>query len=268
MRKVFTTFKSLASLGLTASLALAFGGSCGSTPTPETMMPVEDTTPAPTINNPPMAFDHDGTLSPVGNAFADGQEVAPAQAQYMHACGKITFPTLARILKGRGYTIPATTPAAPTTGSCPTTITGAGDPDNGAYFCTVGDLYNSGNLILGIANLPARAPEDSWNSTGGIVRLQDILIAAAEATITTTNPDGSFTAGDCAGTKLFNGNTCQADGFACYMGVPLTPAQLNLCNQMLTDSGFSGGTLAGDTKALVTKRLTLASISSSIYLCD
>lgn len=251
MRKGFTYLKSLASLGLFTSLGLLGVVSCGGNDAPpdNTMMmttPPDGTIPAPT-DQPAMAFNHDGTLAPVGDIFADGQQIPVSQSQYMHACGKLSYATLGRILSKRGV---------------PTTVGTQCTDATGSFDCTAGSLYTNGNLVLGVANYPARSPEDSRNSTGGIVRLQDILIGAAEALVVpNTNPDGAFTGGDCAGAKLFNGTTCNADGFACLVGVPLTTAQLNLCNQMVTDS-------TGPSDPIIAKRLTLSAIAASIYLCD
>lgn len=251
MRNVWTSFKSLASLGLGASLGLVVMGvgSCGDNKPVEEMPPViEDPTPTVVPMNPEMAFDHDGTLAGVGDVFADGQQVPVEKSQRMHACGKITYPTLSRILSRRGVTVTAGTQCTDA---------------NGSFDCTAGSLYVSGNLVLGTANYPARVSESDRNSTGGIVRLQDILIAAAEALITGANPTGSFTSGDCMGASLFNAGTpatCNADGFACFVGVPLTQGQLTLCNQMLADPTNTDPTIA--------KRLTLSALASSIYLCD
>lgn len=252
MRKVWTSFKSLASLGLGASLGLlTMGvGSCGdSTTPPEQMMMMETPPPEVVPMNPEMAFDHDGILGSVGDVFADGQQVPVEKSQRMHSCGKVTYPTLGRILSTRGVSITA----------------GAQCPDAaGAFDCTAGSLFVNGNLVLGIANFPARVPESDRNSTGGIVKMQDIMIAAAEALVTTGNANGAFAVGTvCEGSALYNAGTpatCNADGFACFVGVPLTQGQLTLCNQMVADPT--------NTDPIVAKRLTLAALASSIYLCD
>lgn len=252
MRNVWTSFKSLASLGLGASLGLVVMGasSCGDkAPVEEPPPVIEEMPPTVVPMNPEMAFDHDGVLNPVGDVFSDGQQVPVEKSQRMHACGKITYPTLSRILSRRGVTVTA----------------GAQCTDaNGSFDCTSGSLYVSGNLVLGTANYPARVSESDRNSTGGIVRMQDILIAAAEMLVTSTNPTGTFAAGtDCAGASLFNTGTpatCNPDGIACYVGVPLTQGQLTLCNQMLADPT--------NTDPLIAKRLTLSALASSIFLCD
>lgn len=251
MRKVFTYFKSLAGLGLVTSLGLLGAVSCSN----ETLPPDDNTptmtppTEVMTAPQPTLAFEHDGTLTPVGNVFADGTTLPDSQSQRLHYCGKIHFQNLGTILSRRGVNI-----AKSGTQAC--------SPTN-AFDCTAGNLYTNGNLILGQANYPARSSETDRSTTGGIVRMQDILIGAAEELITTGNPNGTFGAAtDCAGAKLFNDTpvACNPDGFACFVGVPLTAAQLQLCSQMVNDSQ--------NTDPLVAKRLTLAAVAATIYLCD
>jgi hypothetical protein len=253
MRNRWTSFKSLASLGLGASLGLATMGlgSCGSTTPPEEMMMMEMPPPDVVQVNPAMAFDHDGLLGASTDPFADGLQVPVEKSQRMHACGKLSYATMGRILTRRGVTMTAGA-------QCP-------DATNGPFDCTAGSLFVSGNLVLGIANYPARVSESDRNSTGGIVRMQDIMIGASEQLITTGNANGAFpaTGTDCTGLSLFNAGTpatCNADGFACFVGLPLTQSQLTLCNQMVADPT--------NTDPIVAKRLTLSALATSIYLCD
>ena len=237
-------------VGLISVVGLFGAISCSSVPNQAgDMMAPDMQSPAPDMQwpQPPVAIHHDGTLGPVGGTLANGPPLPASQSQYVHACGKIPYATLGRILKSRGIT---TTAGA----QCPNAL--------GNYDCTAGSLYTNGSQVLGIANYPARVPDDPWNSTVGMYRLQDILIAAAEALVTTGNASGTFAAGtDCSGTQLFNGTTCDARGFACFVGMPLTAAQLSLCNQMLSDPSCP-------TDPLVAKRLTLATVAASIYLCN
>lgn len=247
MRKVSVLLKSLASLGLCASLGLY--GSCGggqaTTPPEEMMM----TPPAQEPPQPEMGFNHDGTLNLETDPFKDGLNVSKEESERTHSCGKISYRTLGTILNRRGLT-----------------VAGAGTQcnDGQPYDCQVRDLYRNGNLVLGMANYPARASESDRSTTGGLVRLDDIMIAAAEELITTMNPTGAFGATtDCATTALFDaGNKCLADGFACLVGVPLTQAQLDQCSSSV--AGMTGSGIP----VLDAKRLTTAALASTIYLCD
>lgn len=252
MRKVSDLLKSLASFGLCASLGVL--GSCGGG-SPQTMPPEEMMmTPAPQEPpQPEMGFNHDGTLTLDIDPFKDGLNVSKEESERTHSCGKISYRTMGNILSRRGLT-----------------VAGAGTQcnDGQPFDCQVRDLYRNGNLVLGMANYPARAAESDRSTTGGLVKVNDILIAAMEELITTAgatpNPNGAFGATtDCAGTALYDGqNKCLADGFACLVGVPLTQGQLDQCSSAVT------GMIGSGVPALDAKRLTAAALASTIFLCD
>lgn len=246
MRKVSTVLKSLATLGIGAALGLT---SCGGE---MNMMPVDPTPPVvvdqPSVPALPFAFEHDGSLSLTNDPFKDGLQVSKAQSEISHSCGKLTYKTLGTILSKRGVNMSLR--------NMPCTDAG------GTFDCLAGDLYSKGNLVLGIANYPARAAESDRSTTGGIVRLDDILIAAA-IEIIPDNMDGVFGATtECAGTRLYNGNACDPEGMACFVGVPLTQTQLDTCNASVAEMVRTGLT------ATTAKRLTLAAMAATIYLCD
>ena len=55
----------------------------------------------------------------------------------------------------------------------------------------------------------------------------DMMLAVAEELIPTATTDRIGTGTACPGATLFNAdNTCNADGFACLLGSPLTTVQL------------------------------------------
>jgi hypothetical protein len=237
------------SLGLGLGLAIALGtGSCGNGGTDNTMQqPPDNTIPTmPAIgdgNAPAMAFDHDGTLNATSDIFKDGNQVSVAEGEKLHSCGKIQVDTLSRILSSRGVNL--------------TTMT----------LHSAGLLYATGRNVLGSANYPQRVAESDRNTTGGLVRLYDIIIAAVEELLpnATTDRLGSAPNSPCAGATLFNpDNTCNADGIACFVGVPPTPGQLALCNSMVTnpDVPFEMNNI------LVRKRLAIAALASPVFLCD
>ena len=97
MRKVSDLLKSLASLGLCASLGVV--SSCGNSQTmtpPEEMMMV--TPPMQEPKQPEMGFNHDGTLTLDIDPFKDGLNVSKEESERTHSCGKITYRTLGTIL--------------------------------------------------------------------------------------------------------------------------------------------------------------------------
>jgi hypothetical protein len=228
-------------LGLTMALSLfaCSGGSSEESPADGgTAAPDMTTLTTPgSGTGPANAFNHDDILGAIGDVFADGRQVAPEIGERMHACGKLQYATLGRILQTRGVNI-----ASATTFSA-------------------GQLYSSGNLVIGVANYPARVSESDRNTTGGIVRLYDILIAAAEELLPDPTTDLLSKSSACAGVTLFKAdNTCNPAGFGCFMGVPPTDAQIRLCNTMVSDPF--------DANILNRKRLAVAAMASPIFLCD
>ena len=207
----------------------------------QVMDPPPDTTVPPTpTNGSGKSFDHDDILGNIGNPFADGRQVLPADGQRMHVCGKIQYATLGRILAARGIT------------------TGAGVADS------AGTLYTGGSNIMGVANYPARVAEADRNSTGGLTRMFDMLLAVAEELLPAAGGDRIGTGTACPGTTLYNAdNTCNADGFACLIGVPLSAVQLMECSNAVKRIAMLSG-----NDMLRAKRMTIATIASSAYLCD
>ena len=232
--------KSLSSLGLAVALGFLGCNSGGDqAENPDAGAPPDLTTlTTPGGTGPTNAFNHDDILSSIGDVFADGRQVPVEVGERMHACGKLQYAALGRILQSRGVNIA-----------------------NTATF-SAGQLYTSGNLVIGVANYPARVSESDRNTTGGIVRLYDILIAAAEELLPDATTDNLSKSAACAGVSLFNAdNTCNPAGFGCFMGVPPTDAQINLCNVMVVKDTF-------DANILNRKRLAVAAMASPIFLCD
>lgn len=222
--------------GLAAACALGLV-SCGS---PMLELPVFDDpqlkTQQPT--GPAYGIDHDDILDNVGDVFKDGRQVPPAEGERLHSCGKLRYKTVGAILTSRGINIGNT--AANSAGS----------------------LYQRAQSVWGTANFFGRIGESTRNSTSSVVGLQDILLAVAEELVTATNADGAWMSGACSGGKLFSGTSCDRDGFACLLGATPSQRQLDLCNNMVAD------TAAGVTDALTRKRLAVAAIASTIFLCD
>lgn len=240
MHKSLSGLKLGLGLGLTVALGLLGCNSASEeTPTPDagTAAPDLSTLSTPGGTGPVNAFNHDDILSAIGDVFADGRQVPPEVGERMHACGKLQYATLGRILQSRGVNLA-----------------------NAAMF-SAGQLYNSGNLVIGVANYPARVAESDRNTTGGIVRLYDILIAAAEELLPDATTDVLSKSTACAGVPLYKpDNTCNPAGFGCFMGVPPTDAQIKLCNEMVRDPF--------DPNILNRKRLAVAAMASPIFLCD
>lgn len=187
---------------------------------------------------PEYGIDHDDILDNVGDVFKDGRQVPPAEGERLHSCGKLRYKTFGAILTSRGINL-------------------GNQTANGA-----GALYTRAQSVWGTANFFGRIPENTRNSTSSVVGLQDILLAVAEELVTGMNPDGAWTTGVCSGSKLFNGMSCDRDGFACLLGASPSQKQLDLCTNLVQDSA------SGVMDVLVRKRMATAALSGSIFLCD
>lgn len=227
----------LMGLGLASSLAVA---GCSNDASPDNQMNPPGGMNPPPMGQPPdntgptgdssggFAFNH---YDRIGDPFADGKQVSPAEAVRLHSCGKIRYATLGKVLASRGVNL----------------ADAAAD--------SAGDLYRSGTLTLGVANFAALLAEPDRNTTGGIVRLYDILIAAADEIIANMPRSAA-----CKGAELFDkNNQCSEDGFSCLLGYPASAAQLSTCNDMIND--FKNDVPTG-------KRLAVAAIAASNFLCD
>lgn len=224
------------SLGLFTVLGAGCGGGVAD---PDNTDPTQPPTMTD-VKGPDYAFDHGDSLFNIPDPFKDGNQVAPADGERMHVCGKIEVDTLGRILQTRGVNITSTTNFS------------------------AGKLFQDGKLALGQANYLARTPESDRSTTGGIVRLYDIVIAAVEELTPMANADGLFPAGTaCAGAKLFNGNNCDRDGISCFIGTAVSDAQLQLCNEMVNNPLQAFG-----MNVLERKRLALAALAAPVYLCN
>lgn len=183
-------------------------------------------------------IDHDTALDNIGDVFKDGRQLAPAEGEKLRSCGKLRFDTLKAALKSRGINV-----------------------DNNANG-SAGALLKRAEPVWGLANFPSRVPETTRNSTSGLVGMQDILIAVGEELVTSMNQDGAFTNGACQGAKLFEGMTCEKDGFACLLGVTPSQRQLDLCGNLISDTG------SGVSDVLLRKRFAVAALAGVSFLCD
>lgn len=224
----------LPSLGLSLVAALGLA-SCESA---QIDLPVDPLLLPQQERGPDYGLDHDDILDNVGDIFKDGRQLTPAEGEKLHSCGKLRFDTFARILKSRGLNL-----------------------DNNANG-SVGALLKRAQPVWGVANFFARVPEATRNSTSSLVSLEDVMIAMAEELITPTNSEGVWMSGDCQGAKLFDGKTCNRDGLACLVGATPSDRQIDLCNNMTSD------TTAGVADELTRKRLAVAAIAGVAFLCD
>lgn len=219
-------------LSLAATLGLV---SCDS---PQIELPVDPQLLTQQERGPDYGLDHDDILDNVGDIFKDGRQLTAAEGEKLHSCGKLRFETFSRILRSRGLNLDNTNAGS------------------------VGALVKRAQPVWGVANFFARVPEATRNSTSSLVSLEDIMIAMAEELITPTNSEGVWMSGACQGAKLFDGKLCSRDGLACLVGSTPTDRQMDLCNNMTSD------TAAGVADELTRKRLAVAAIAGVAFLCD
>lgn len=219
----------LAQIGLALAAVWGVAGCSG-----DSLSMPEQVPAAPVMDSPgpEMAFSHD---DPVVDPFADGKQVSAAESMRSHACAKLRYSTLGNVLASRGVNL----------------ASAAAD--------SAADLYRRGNLVLGAADPVSNSREGDKDTTGGITRLLDVLVAAAGELITNlpTRPECTVNG---VGARLFNpDSTCNEDGFTCVLGMPVTPQQLGLCNDMVKDFGAD---------VAVGQRLAVAAFMAPTFLCD
>lgn len=232
--------KTLLSPGLGLGLALAFGLVGTSCDQPMIGLPGDPLSEAQQERGPDYGFDHDDIIDNVGDVFKDGRQVPPAVGEKLHSCGKLRYETFTRVFKNRGLNI------------------GNTDPNS------VGGLIKRAQPVWGVANFLGRVPEGTRNSTSSLVSLEDVAVAAGEELVNSMNSEGAWptTGSACSGEKLFDGMNCNRDGFSCLLGAAPSQRQLDLCNNMVkaTDTGV--------TDEITRKRLTVAALIGTVYLCD
>ncbi len=183
-------------------------------------------------------FAHPDDLS---NLYVDRNRLPPALSVQLHACGKLPYPTLGRILHSRGVNL-----------SVPARL-----PEKDPARHSAGGLYASGAAMMGAANYALRIPESTRATVAGMSRLGDILIAAAPEIIANL-PTQSDCQVDGHGVSLFDDRGCSADGIACLLGIPAPGNIVELCNSQVRAA-----------KDVATgQRLAVAAMALAFYVCD
>lgn len=223
-------------LGLCA--ALGCDGKAPSLP-PTNPAGSADSDPGVDLEPRPHPFPHEEQIRDI---FADGNQIPPAQSAALHACGKLTYATLGRILASRGVNL-----------EVPDSL-----PDSDPRRNSAGYLYRSGRLTLGAPVFTARVSEAGRSTTGGLARLYDILIASAQEFIDNVprRPECQVAGVD---PRLFNDKgRCNADGISCLLGMPASATLVSLCDDMVMRA----------KDPAIGRRLAVAAMASAAYVCD
>lgn len=215
---------------LLPSLALLALGCTGELATDEPPLPTGNAS-AGTENT----FDHPDSNIDVWELLDRMKaEGPPRYAARMHACAKLKYDTLGRLLGSRGVDLAAT----------------------GAL--SAGKLYRDGDQALGAPNFAARQRESRELTTATASKMFDIFVQAAPEIIAAMpGLPACQVAGQ--GASMFNAdNQCNPDGITCLLGVPATPSHLELCNLAVTR--------ASDVEK--GKRIAVASLLAAANTCE
>lgn len=191
--------------------------------------------PGSTSGGEDTTFDHmnDG-ISPWDLVDRLTKEGPPRYTSHVHSCSKVRVETLGNVLKSVGVNLTSTTSLS------------------------AGDLYRSGGNALGQANYENRIRENIGITTSGASREFDIFAAAAPEVIAAI-PTLQRCQINGAPAVLFNAqDQCEPSGITCLIGVPATPAHLDLCNLTITNASTPE----------VGKQLAVAALLAAAYTCE
>jgi hypothetical protein len=181
-------------------------------------------------------FDHPSDQVDPFAVLARIQEQGPPEiSTRMHSCQKLKYDTLGAVLVQLGVD-----------------LTKTGTPPS------AGQLYNGGSQALGAPNYGARVPEAIENTTAGATKLFDIMVQAAPEIIAAMpNAKACQVAG--VATNMFDAQgKCTLAGISCLQGAPAQQAQVDLCNQALTEA----------STAQIGQTIAVASILAAAHTCE
>jgi hypothetical protein len=207
------TFDLVRVLASFASVSLAVGCSSISVPEP----------PGP--SDPGLPGEAEGTSGGSGNTFEHPdqpdpweildrivQDGPPGYSAHVHSCMKMKFATFGSVLTSRGVNLAATAATS------------------------AGALYKAGDQALGVASYGQRQPEATDLSTAGASKMLDVLASAAPEIIAAMPNRTECSVGGVA-TQMFDpAGACTAHGIECITGLPASPAEIELCSQIVINA--------------------------------
>ena len=158
-------------------------------------------------------YDHPDALPDIWELLDRLKDEGPATfSSRVHACKKMRYETIGGVLTRRGVNV----------------------GNNTAL--TAGRLYRDGRAALGAPNYGARISEATDLTTAGASKLYDVFAQAAPEIIAQM-PSRTECAVGGVPTEFFDAtNKCTARGIACLTGMPAVPAQIELCNHIVTSA--------------------------------
>lgn len=154
-------------------------------------------------------FDHPSETDPweiLDRLLAEGP---PSYTAHVHSCMKMKYATLGRVLSSRGVDVAATAATS------------------------AGGLYTNGQQAIGTATYAQRQAEATELTTAGASKILDVYASAAPEIIAAMPARAECSVGGVA-TEMFDASgACTARGIECITGMPASPAQLELCSQIV-----------------------------------
>lgn len=192
-----------------------------------------------------------------------------------HACMKMRFDTLGRLLMNRGVTFPAVTGynGLPVTLATDCTKAQVG---TGAQLTQTAQpaaqVYCVGRLTLGLP-LDSKTPEVTSPTTASATKLMDVLLASAADIIQKMPTQPSCLDASNQPATLFNvDNSCNEAGLTCLQGYPATEDQVALCTQIVKEADITPANATLGTpliSALETgRRLAVAAVMAAAHGCE
>jgi hypothetical protein len=153
-------------------------------------------------------FDHPAALGDVTTDVREAlarieEEGPPGYTARVHACRKLPYATLGRVLASRGVN-----------------LDGEG----------AGALYRESDQALGAPNYGARVAESTEVTVATASRMFDLFVQAAPEIIAAMPTLDACRIGD-RGAVMFDAEGhCTADGISCLLGIPATETHVALCD--------------------------------------
>jgi len=178
-------------------------------PSEDPGLPGEENNPA---GGEDTTFDHTDPIDPWSILDRILVEGPPSYSAHVHSCMKMKYATLGRVLASRGVNLANTTTTS------------------------AGFLYTNGQQAIGTATYAQRQAEATDLTTAGASKILDIYASAAPEIITAM-PNRAECTVNGTPTQMFDASgNCTARGISCITGLPTTPAQIELCSQVVVSA--------------------------------
>lgn len=207
----------------------------GQTPDPGTSA-LLGLAPGGTSAGPDNTFNHDlENPDPFDILSRIQQQGPPEISTRMHSCQKLKYATLGNVLKDLGvdFTKMSMPPSA-------------------------GELYAGGAQAMGGPNYAARVAETVELTAAGATKLFDIFVAAAPEVIAAMPMSQRCLVGTTPTAMFDAAGHCTMAGITCLQGAPASQAQVDLCNQALTE---------GSTPQ-ISQTIAVATILAAAHTCE